>query len=61
MAATSERGENNRQRHQRTKQEAGTTSGNRETRILWRSRTKHRAEDREANSQVFREDSKNEC
>jgi DNA-binding PadR family transcriptional regulator len=59
-AAASEEGEDNRQRHQ--EDEAGDRNYVWEAwRQFMRSRTKHRAEDREANSQVFHDDSKNEC
>jgi hypothetical protein len=49
-----------RQRHQRTKQEPVATPG-KQGDILWCWWTYRRAWDREANSRVFCQDSKNEC
>jgi hypothetical protein len=58
-AATPEEGDDNLQRHQRTKQETGATSWKRED-IRQDLREKHRARVLEANSRIFHQDSKNE-
>jgi hypothetical protein len=53
-AATSEKGEDNLQQHQRTKQETRAMTGKRED-ILWCSWKNHYAGDQEANSWAFDE------